>query len=105
MENNELLTPFDEATSSRELQILKTLLPFIPISQQRQLALIIELLQMQRTLNYIDSASNLLTAQNLPEESDNRIAMLSAVKKFCSPEDQETIDNIINILSIMESQL
>ncbi|MEE1028296.1 MAG: hypothetical protein UH211_06395 [Agathobacter sp.] len=105
MDKNEMITPFDEATNSRELQMLKTILPYVPLAQQRQLVLVIEMLQMQSTLNYLDSANNLLTAQNLPEESDNRVAMLGAIKKFCSQKDQETIDNIINILSIMNNQL
>lgn len=105
MEKNEMITPFDEATSSKELQMLKTILPYVPIAKQKQLVIIIEMLQMQSTLNYIDSTNNLLTAQDLTDESDNRVAMLSAIKKFCNQKDQETIDNLISILSLMNNQI
>lgn len=105
MDKNEMITPFDEAINSRELQMLKTILPYVPLAKQRQLVLVIEMLQMQSTLNYLDSANNLLAAQDIPEETDNRVAMLSAIKRFCTPKDQDTIDNIINVLSIMSNQI
>ncbi|MEE1102280.1 MAG: hypothetical protein U0K86_12505 [Agathobacter sp.] len=105
MDKNEMITPFDEAINSRELQMLKTILPYVPLAKQRQLVLVIEMLQMQSTLNYLDSANNLLAAQDIPEETDNRVAMLSAIKRFCTPKDQDTIDNIINVLSIMNNQI
>ena len=105
MHKNEMITPFDEAINSRELQMLKTILPYVPLAKQRQLVLVIEMLQMQSTLNYLDSANNLLAAQDIPEETDNRVAMLSAIKRFCTPKDQDTIDNIINVLSIMNNQI
>ena len=105
MDKNEMITPFDEAINSRELQMLKTILPYVPLAKQRQLVLVVEMLQMQSTLNYLDSANNLLAAQDIPEETDNRVAMLSAIKRFCTPKDQDTIDNIINVLSIMNNQI
>ena len=36
--------------------------------------------------------------------SDRRIAMLNALKKYFSPSEQETIDNILNVFSILDNK-
>ena len=37
MDENSLFTPFDEITQTRELQMLKTIIPYMPHDSQKQI--------------------------------------------------------------------
>ena len=52
MEQNptHLMTPFDELTSSRQLQTLKLLLPYLPIDGQRMLGIFIRLNELKNAI-------------------------------------------------------
>ena len=39
MDENSLFTPFDEITQTRELQMLKTIIPYMPHDSQKQMTL------------------------------------------------------------------
>ena len=52
-------------------------------------------------LLYIENNAKSLKASGMSFTQDKRIKMLSDIKKFCSPKEQETIDTLVNILSVM----
>ena len=37
------------------------------------------------------------------DEGEHEVAMLTEIKKFCNPKEQETIDNILNIMCVMDN--
>ena len=39
MDENSLFTPFDEISQTRELQMLKTIIPYMPHDSQKQMTL------------------------------------------------------------------
>ena len=41
MDENSLFTPFDEITQTRELQMLKTIIPYMPHDSQKQMTLMV----------------------------------------------------------------
>lgn len=43
MDENSLFTPFDEITQTRELQMLKTIIPYMPHDSQKQMTLMVSL--------------------------------------------------------------
>lgn len=95
------LTEYDENIQSKELQMLKTMMPYLPPSNQRQITFIIQYLQLKNSINYIENNAKSLKASDMSFTQDKRIKMLSDIKKFCSPKEQETIDTLVNILSVM----
>ena len=36
--------------------------------------------------------------------SDRRLSMLNALKKYCSKSEQDTIDNLLNIFSVLDNR-
>ena len=75
MDEKTLFTPFDEITQTKELQMLKTIVPYLSKDKQRPLVMMISCM-----------------------------AMLNALKKYFSPSEQETIDNILNVFSILDNK-
>ena len=54
MEKNpkHFLTPFDELTTSRQLQTIKLLLPYLPTNGQRMLGIFIRLNELQNAIHH-----------------------------------------------------
>ena len=44
------MTPFDELVSSPQLQMIKLLLPYVPVSRRRLLAALVKFLELRRTV-------------------------------------------------------
>lgn len=103
MEQEQYLTEYDELVQTKELQILKSMLPFANIRTQMPLALLIQTLEFRNTVKIFQNDMHALSACSVNNESDRRTAMIQTLRKFCSPKERETIDNILNIMCVMEN--
>lgn len=101
-ENDSIFTPYDEMTQTRQLQIIKTVIPYLPSDKQRQLSFIIQYIQMINSLNIFSNNQSLI-AQEVKDPASRRNAIFNSVKKFCTPKEQETIDTLLSIFSLLEN--
>ena len=88
MDENSLFTPFDEITQTRELQMLKTIIPYMPHYSQKEMTLMVHYISLMNSMRMID----------------RRLSMLNALKKYCSKSEQDTIDNLLNIFSVLDNR-
>lgn len=103
MDDKTLFTPFDEITQTKELQMLKTIVPYLSKDKQRPLVMMISCMAMVNSMKVLSETPALSVAET-ETPSDRRIAMLNALKKYFSPSEQETIDNILNVFSILDNK-
>ena len=105
MEQDQLFTEYDNLTQSRELQMMKSMLPFVSSRQQKPLAILIQSLQFRNTVKMFQDNENLLSACSIPvsNEAEKRNAMIQTLRKFCTPKEKETIDTLLNIMCMMET--
>ena len=103
MDEKTLFTPFDEITQTKELQMLKTIVPYLSKDKQRPLVMMISCMAMVNSMKVLSETPALSVAET-ETPSDRRIAMLNALKKYFSPSEQETIDNILNVFSILDNK-
>ena len=89
MENSPF-TPFDYMTQTRELQMLKTMLPYMKDAQKKQFAILIKYMELQNTVQVFS-------------QEDKVMSMLNDLRNFCSAKEQETIDMLINMFSMLET--
>lgn len=103
MENDTYLEPtiFDTLTQSREIQMLKTAVPYMKPSQKRQFAILIKYMELQRAMQVFVPGNASLAACELPEEENNSLNMLNEMRKFATPKEQEMVDNLINLFSML----
>lgn len=103
MENDNYFEPtiFDTLTQCRELQMLKTAVPYMQQTQKRQFAILIKYLELQRAIQVFTPGTTSLAACEIPAEENNTINMLSEMRKFATPREQEMIDNVTNLVSMM----
>ena len=103
MENDTYLEPtiFDTLTQSREIQMLKTAIPYMAQSQKRQFAILIKYMELQRAMHVFTPGTASLAACEIPAEENNTLNMLTEMRKYANPREQEMIDNLTNLFSMM----
>lgn len=103
MDQEQFLTEYDTIVQTKELQILKSMLPFANPNTQMPLAILIQGLQFQSTIKKFQNNANLLSACSVNNEPDRKTAMIQTLRKFCSPKERETIDTLLNIMCVIEN--
>ena len=96
-------TPFDTMTQTREIQMLKTVIPYMKSSQKKQFAILIKYMELQNTLHIFSQEEQVLSMCSLPEEENNPQSLLNSLRPFCPPKELETIDMLTNMLSMLET--
>lgn len=103
MEENIPLTNFDAMTQTREIQMLKTVVPYVKSSQKKQFAILIKYMELQNTLQLFSKEDSALSMCSLPEEENNAQSLLNSLRPFCTAKELETIDALANMFSMLET--
>lgn len=97
------MTAFDHITQTREIQMLKTVIPYMKNSQKKQFAILIKYMELQKTIQLFSNEESALSICSLPEEENNTVSMLNELRQFCTPKEIETIDMLTNMFSMLET--
>lgn len=92
-EFSNIMTPFDQYISTSSLQMTKLLIPFLPPQGQRMLAVYVKFMEFQNTLSFF---RGMRQKQNSPED------ILSSMKPYMSASDQESFDQMMNMMSMAQ---
>ena len=102
MENNKQVT-YDDMVQTRNIKMLKSIVPFLDFRSQKPAALLIQYLEFKNADSAFSRPDNSMAVCSLPEGSDRRNAMLGAIRQYCTPREQEAIDTILNFFMVMEN--
>lgn len=102
MENTPF-TPFDYMTQSRQLQMLKTTLPYLRESQKKQFAIFIKYMELQNTIQVFSQEEKVLSMCSVDEEKNTTVSLLNDLRQFCTEKEQETLDTLVNLFSMLET--
>ena len=103
MEQEQYRTEYDDLIQTRDLQMLKSMLPFVNVRTQLPLAIMIQTMEFRNTVKMFQNNSNVLSACAINNEPDRKTAMIQTLRKFCTPKEKETIDTMLNIMCVMEN--
>jgi hypothetical protein len=101
METNQV-TPFDQITQTREIQMLKTMIPYLQNTQKKQFALLVKYMELQHTMRLFAKEDQALLACSVESNASSPIAMLTELRSFFNEKEQDTIDMMINLLYMKE---
>lgn len=96
-------TPFDYMTQSRQLQMLKTMLPYMRESQKKEFAVLIKYMELQNTIQVFSQEDKVLSMCSVDEEQNTMLSMLNDLRQFCTQKEQETLDMLVNLFSMLET--
>lgn len=96
-------TLFDTQIQCHNLQILKTMIPYLNSSTQKPFALLIKYLELKKTAEVF--SNNSLTIQDISGESmqEKTFRMLSDISEQCTDAEKEHIDMIMNMVQIISA--
>ncbi len=95
------LTDFDYLTGDHHLQMVKAALPYVGISQQKFLSILVKCQELQKTLSLFNNEEeNASIGICSLDESASRspFDMLEAIKPYGNTQEQDFIDLICNFL-------
>ena len=72
-------TLFDEQLQSKELQILKTSIPYLQEPQQKNLAIFAKILELQKTIHFFENDSSSLNICSMENPEENVVNMLNDI--------------------------
>ncbi len=103
-ETETTLPLLDSLIQNRPIQMLKAIIPYLYEPQQRMVSMTVKMIELQRTVQLFNSAPE-MQAQELysctnesPSERTHQI--LNALREYCTPQEQDQIDMLLNILDI-----
>jgi len=103
MEDQQKPTLLDEQLQSRELQILKTTIPYLKDSQQKDLAIFAKCLELQKTIHFFQGNSNNLSICSVDNPEENTINMLNEIRPYCNEKELENLDSFINMFQLFSA--
>lgn len=93
-------TLLDEQLQSRELQILKTTIPYLQEPQQKNLAILTKFVELQKTIRFFQNGSNSLSICSVENPEENMVNMLNEIRPYCNEKESESLDSFINIFQL-----
>jgi hypothetical protein len=94
---------YDDLVQTRNIQILKSVVPYLEFRAQRPVAMLIQYLELLHASETFLRPDNSMAACALEDPADRRNAMLTAVRQYATPKEQETIDTILNLLCVLDN--
>lgn len=97
----------DSLIQSRELQMLKAVVPYICEPQQKTFSVLIKMVELQKTIQLFDGEPS-MQAEELhicsnESQTERMCHMLNALKDFCTEQEQENIDLLLNFFDMFSS--
>lgn len=99
---NETLSLYDNRLQSKEINILKTILPYLNPTSQKNISMLISYMQLQKTMEYFENPENTMQIVAM-EKKDNAVDILNAIRVHCNHQEQQQIDHLLNALQMMST--
>ena len=64
-------TPFDNMTQTRELQMLKTAIPYMKGDQKKQFAILIKYMELQNTIQVFNQEDKVMSMCSVSQNTEN----------------------------------
>ena len=103
MENENTVTPFDLEFSSKPLQILKVMIPYMAPQEQRSLAMMIKIMELQKAAALFNGKSSALQTCSIEDPGERMTQMLNDIKTYCFDKEKETIDMVLTMIQMFST--
>lgn len=97
-----MLTAIDQIANQNHLQMIKAAVPYLHAREQRFIAIYAKLLELQNIMSFYSGNETEISSCSLEQEPANTVDILSDIRNYCDPAEQEMIDHCLQILTAME---
>ena len=96
------LTPLDDLITPSSLQILKLMIPYMPPSEQKTLAIYEKFMEFQSTIRFFQKEQKQVHIQSDREAPLTFSSMLEKMRPYLGDNESEMIDSLANAMNMME---
>jgi hypothetical protein len=89
---------FDEQIQSGDMKVIKAVIPFMPLSQQKIIGVAIKLMEIKNILDKTEEPSA-ACAENMDKDTWHK-EVLIAVKPYCNEQKQNMLNAMIRMLEM-----
>lgn len=95
---------FDTLIQDRHLEMIKAAIPYISYSRQKDMAMLVKFMELQRTMALFQNpVNNLRMCSEEEPEEEKPLQMLNAIREYCTDREKETIDSLINFVQMFST--
>ncbi len=99
----EKITAFDTLFTTNQIQMLKILLTYMEPAQQKHMAVYIKLMELKYTISFFKIHPSSSLPNSHSGENFNTSRLCDEIIPFCSPAEQEKINNIKKMMQNFEN--
>ncbi|MCI9175593.1 MAG: hypothetical protein HFH49_11755 [Lachnospiraceae bacterium] len=92
----------DTLIQDRHLEMIKAAIPYLDNSRQRNMAMLVKFMELQRTMALFQNSGNDLQMCS-EEERKDPVQMLTAIREYCTDREKEMIDSIISFAQMFST--
>ncbi len=94
----------DTLVQDKHLQMIKSALPYLNPSHQKNIAMIVKFMELQRTMALFQNpANNLHMCSEEASDEERPLHMLNAIREYCTDTEKETVDSLINFVQMFST--
>ena len=93
---------YEDYLAKSPFQMIKLLLPFLPAANQKTMVILIKFLELKYTMEYFRKGNPFSMCSNLQEDA-SPLERVSSIIDFLPPKEQESVEQLINMMSVMEA--
>ena len=102
-EISERETDFDRMFSNKQIEMLKTAIPFMPHDRQRSLSMIVKLSELFNTIRYFNTGGEKTLSVCADDSFETRLPeLLNALRGYCSKAEQDQIDFMFQMIMTIQ---
>lgn len=100
--DNDKMTPFDRLISSRQLQMLKLMIPYAPSGHQRMLAIYAKFLELEHTIDFFQHLNSDIHTQAFEKETSSPAGILDELRPYLPEQIRNSLDSILSAFNMVE---
>ena len=101
-ETTDKMTPFDRLISSKDLQLMKLIIPYTPPANQHILAVFIKFLELNRTMKIFHQTRQSIHTQAFEKSISSPLDIVDEIRPYLSEAERTSIDSILNVFNMMQ---
>ena len=96
------MTPFDRLISSKDLQLMKLIIPYTPPANQHMLAILVKFLELNRTIKIFHQSRQNIHTQTFEKSFSSPLDIVDEIRPYLSEAERTSIDSILNVFNMMQ---
>lgn len=93
---------YEDYMAKGPFQTIKLLLPFLPAKNHKNMVILIKFLELKYTMDYFKKGNQISFCSNIQEDA-SPLEKISSMIDFLPPKEQESIEQMLGMISMMEA--